>query len=61
MRNIYELFESKIEEELDEEYFRIQESLDEFLIIEKIIDDCNLLKNNPTLTVMHSNQESPLQ
>lgn len=33
----------------------------EFLIIEKIIDDCNLLKNNPTLTVMHSNQESPLQ
>lgn len=45
MRNIYELFESKIEEELDEEYFRIQESLDEFLIIEKSIYENALIEN----------------
>lgn len=51
MKDIYELFESKIEEELDEEYFRIQESLDEFLLIDKPIYTNALIEeviyNNP--------------
>lgn len=45
MRNIYELFESKIEEELDAEYFSIQESLDEFLIMEEAVYKSTLIEN----------------